>query len=121
MAALFIYYSALLVHHVVVFEQALTDTEVVLLDLLLCTLDTLGYHRTLDHLAFLESEAVHHTGDTLGGEKTHEFVFERYIEDRRTGVALTSGTTTQLAIDATAFVALCTDDGKTSGCLHLGR
>ena len=40
-AALLVDHGALLVFHVVVFEQVLTDTEVVFLDFLLCALDAL--------------------------------------------------------------------------------
>ena len=48
-------YGTLLVHHVIVFEQTLTDAEVVLLDLLLGALYLLGDHRRLEHLALLEA------------------------------------------------------------------
>ena len=65
MATLLVDDGTLLVHHIVVFEQALTDAEVVLLDLLLCALDALRDHAALDTLAFLEAHTVHHAGDTL--------------------------------------------------------
>ena len=39
MATVLIYDGTLSVHHVIVFKQALTDTEVVLLNLLLSALD----------------------------------------------------------------------------------
>ena len=51
--------GTLLVHHIIVLDQALTDTEVVLFDLLLCALDALRDHWALDHLAILESKTVH--------------------------------------------------------------
>ena len=38
-------YGTLFVHHIVILDEALTDTEVVLLDLLLCTFDALRDHR----------------------------------------------------------------------------
>ena len=79
-AALLVDHGALLVHHVVVFEQALADAEVVLLDLLLCTLDALRDHRSLDALSLLEAETVHHGGDALGCEQTHQLVFKRHVE-----------------------------------------
>ena len=84
-AALLVDHGTLLVHHVVVLREVLTDTEVVLLHLALCTLDALADHWTLDTLAVLEAQAVHHLGNTLRGEETHQFVFQRYIEDRRAG------------------------------------
>ena len=76
MTALLVDNGALLVHHIVVFEQVLTNTEVVLLNLLLCALDVLGDHTTLDALALLEAQTVHHRGDALRAEQTHELIFE---------------------------------------------
>ena len=73
--------AALVVHHVVVLQQALTDTEVVLLHFLLGAFDRLVDHRVLDDLVFLESHAVHEFHDSFAGEQTHEFVFERDEED----------------------------------------
>ena len=72
--------GTLLVHHVVIFEQVLTDTEVVLLDLLLRTLNALGYQRRLDTLSVLEAHAVHPACNLLRAEQTHQFVLERYVE-----------------------------------------
>ena len=57
--------GTLFVHHVIIFNQTLTDTEVVLLNFLLGALDTLRDHRTLNHLTLLETQTVHHGGDTL--------------------------------------------------------
>ena len=39
-------------------------------------------------------------------EQAHEFIFEREVKARRTGVALAGGTAAQLVIDAARFVAL---------------
>ena len=64
-AALLVDYGALLVHHVVVLEQVLTYTEVVLLNLLLCAFDALRDHRVLDTVALLEAETVHEACDAL--------------------------------------------------------
>ena len=121
MTALVVDNSTLLVHHIIVLKQVFTDTKVVLLDLLLGILDGARHDRRLDTLSVLNLHAVHNLGDTLGSEEAHEFVFERYIENRRTGVALTAGTTTQLAVYTTALVALGTDDGETTCSLDLGR
>jgi len=68
--------GTLLVHHVIVFEQTLTDTEVVFLHLLLCSFDALGDEWAFDTLAFLKSEAVHYLSNTLRSEETHQFVFQ---------------------------------------------
>ena len=74
--ALLVDNGALLVHHIIVLEQMLTNTEVVLLDLLLCALDVLGDHTTLDALTLLEAQTVHHRGDALRAEQTHELVLK---------------------------------------------
>ena len=54
----------------------LADTEVVLLYLLLCTLNALRDHRSLDTLTLLEAETVHDLGDTLRTELTHQIILE---------------------------------------------
>ena len=76
MTTLLIDHSTLFVHHIIVLNQALTDTEVVLLNLLLGALDALRDHRTLDHLAILESQTVHDRCDTLRGEQSHQLILE---------------------------------------------
>ena len=111
----------LLVHDVVVFDQSFTNTEVVLLHFLLRPLDRAGDHGVLDHLALLEAHSVHDAGYTLGAEHTHQVVLQRDIEDRRSRVTLTSGTSAQLTVHTTALMALRTDDSETSGFLHLRR
>ena len=59
---------ALRVHHVVVFQQTFTDTEVVFLYLLLGTFYGLAQHIVLQNLAFLETKLIHQAGDLLGSE-----------------------------------------------------
>ena len=61
----------LLVHHIIILQQALTDTEVVLFFLLLGALDAVVYHLCLDHLAILEAKFVHNAGNSIVGEETH--------------------------------------------------
>ena len=64
------------VHHVVVFEQALTYAEVVLLDLLLGAFYGVGKHSALESFIVLHSKLVHHGGYPLGTEQTHQLVFQ---------------------------------------------
>ena len=61
-------YVTLRVHHVVVFQQTFTDTEVVFLYLLLGTFYGLAQHIVLQNLAFLETKLIHQAGDLLGSE-----------------------------------------------------
>ena len=83
----------LLIHHIIIFDESLTDTEVILLHFLLRTLDTVGDHAVLNHLAFLEAHSVHHTCDTLATEHTHQVIFQTHVEYGATRISLTTGTT----------------------------
>ncbi len=48
-------HGTLFVHHVIVLQQTLTDTEVVLFDFLLGTFYLFGNHRTLQYFTFFET------------------------------------------------------------------
>ena len=121
MAAFLVDHGTLFVHHVIVFQQALTDAEVVLFHLLLCTLDALRDHGVLNHLTLLESQFVHDRCDALAGEESHQFVFQRDVEYAGARIALTACTSAQLAVYAPALVTFGADDGQSAGGLHLGR
>ena len=121
MTTLFVDDGALLVHNIVILEQVLTDTEMVLFYLLLCILDAACDHAVLNHLAFLEAKTVHYFCNTLAGEETHQFILDADIEDAAARIALTTGTATQLTIDTTALMAFRTDNGKAACSLYLGR
>ena len=71
---------ALLVHDVVIFQQLFPDFEMMGFDLLLGVGDGPGDHAMLDRDTFFHAEFEHQLGDTLGGEDTHQVVFQRQIE-----------------------------------------
>ncbi len=121
MATLRIDNVTLLVHYIVVLYQSLTDTEVILLHFLLRTLDRVGNHRMLNHLALFEAHLVHHGCNTLRAEHTHQVILKRHIEHTASRVSLTTGTASQLSIDTTAFVPLRTDNRQTTCGFHLRR
>ena len=50
------------------------------------------------------------SGNAVGGEDAHQVVFERNVEARRSGIALASGTSAKLVVDAPRFVAFGADD-----------
>ena len=75
-ATLGVNHATLLVHHIIVLQQTLTDTKVVLFHLLLGALDGFGDHVVLNHLTLLEAELVHYRGDAVAGEEAHEVVFQ---------------------------------------------
>src|SRR6266851_1748610 len=97
---------ALLVHHVVVFEQVLAGVEVLGFDGFLRVFDAAGDELGLDGHAFSHAQAVHEGLDALATEDAHEIVFEREKEARRAGITLAAGASTQLIVDAAGFVAL---------------
>ena len=112
---------ALLVHDVVVVEDALTHGVVDLLDLALGALDGLADHASLErhvgrHVGLLHelADAVH----AVGAEQTHEVVLERKVELGLARIALTAGTPAELVVDATALMALGADDGQAAGGEH---
>ena len=100
----------LLVHDLVVFEQAFADLEVAFLDLLLRALDAPRDHVAFDGLAFLHAEPGEDVLDPLAGEDPHQVVFQREVEAAAAGVALPAATAAKLEVDAAGFVALAAGD-----------
>src|SRR5690606_2902679 len=103
---------ALVVRGIVEFEEVLADIEVVRLDLALRLLDLAADHAILDRVVLLHAEHAHEPGDALAHENADEVVLERQVEAARARVALASGTTAQLVVDAPRFVALGADDAQ---------
>ena len=114
---------ALLVHHVVVLEDALADQEVLLLDLLLGVLDLLREHLVLDRqlvavvVRLREELVVEDAVDPVAGEQAHEVVLGREVEARLARVALAAGAAAQLVVDPARLVALGAADEEPAG-LH---
>ena len=119
LAALLVDDLALVVHHVVVFEQLLADVEVARLDLLLRLVERLVDPGVDDRLAFLEAEALQHRIHPLGAEDPHQIVFERDKEFGGAGVALAARAAAQLVVDAPALMPLAADDKEPAGLHHL--
>ena len=121
LAALLVDDLALVVHHVVVFQQVLADVEVARLDLLLRLLQRLVDPGMDDRLAVLEAEPLQHAVHALGAEDPHQIVFERQEELGGAGVALAAGAAAQLVVDAPALVPLGADDEEAAGLRALLR
>ncbi len=100
---------ALIVHHVVVFEDVLADVEVARLDTALGALDGLGDPGMGDRLALLEAELAEHRVHAVDREDAHQVVLQRQEELGMARIALAAGTAAQLVVDAAAFVALGAD------------
>ena len=76
MTSFLVDHLTLRVHHVVIFQQTLTNTEVVFLHLTLRTFDRFGNHGMLDHVTFFMSQTIHHPNDSLGTEQTHQIILQ---------------------------------------------
>ncbi|NDE98669.1 MAG: DUF1549 domain-containing protein, partial [Verrucomicrobia bacterium] len=113
--ALLVDHLALVVHHVVVAQQLLTDLEVPGLDLLLRLLERLVDPGVDDRLAFLEAELLQHAVDAVGAEDPHQVVFEREEELGGTGIALAAGAAAELVVDAPALVTFRADHVEAAG------
>src|SRR5437867_7689852 len=101
---------ALLVHHVVVFEDVFARREILAFHALLSAFDLLGDKPRFDGYAFLHAEPLHDSRDAFCREDAHQIIFERDIETRRPRIALTSGASAKLIVDAPGLVALRADD-----------
>ena len=115
LTTLFINDLTLLVINLVIIQKIFTNTKVVKLDLLLCFLDCIRKHLVFDLLVLCNTKRSKNLHQSLRTEQTHQVVFQRDIETGFTRVSLTSGTSTQLVIDTSGLVTLCTDDLQTTG------
>src|SRR5699024_3026280 len=115
LTTLFVNNLTLFVVYLVVIEKILTDTEVVALDLLLRLLDRVGKHLVLDLLVLGNAQRSEDLHQTLGTAETHQVVLQRDAETGFTRTSLTSGTSAQLIVDTSGFMALRTDDLQTAG------
>ena len=101
---------ALLVHHVVVFEQVFARLEVLRFDGLLRVFDAPRNQLGLDGHALGHAQAVHQRLDALAAEHAQQIVFERKEKARGARVALAAGASAKLVVDAPRFVALGAED-----------
>ena len=106
---------SLLIHNLIVFQQILTDSKVIALDLLLCFLNRTGEHLMLDLFSVLYTQCVEYTHQTFRTKQTHQIILQRNIETGFSRISLSSGTSAQLVVNTSGFMTLCTDDLKTSG------
>ncbi|MPL60832.1 hypothetical protein SDC9_06394 [bioreactor metagenome] len=110
---------ALIVHHVVEFQQLLADVEVAALDLRLRAFERLVHPGVDDRLAFLHAELRQHRVELVRAEDPHQVVFEREEEQRTPRVALTARPAAELVVDAAALVPLGAQNEETAGLDHL--
>ena len=106
---------ALVIDHVVVFQDVLADVEVARLDLLLRLLERLVDPGMDDRLVLLEAELLQHAVHAVGAEDAHQVVLQRQEELGMARIALAAGAAAQLVVDAPALVALGADDVEAAG------
>ena len=85
--------------------------------LALRVLNGLRDHLVLDGHVFGDVRFLHHGGNAvqvIAAKQAHQVIFQRDVELRGTGVALTARTTTQLIVNTTRLVALGTDNRQTT-------
>lgn len=82
--------TALVVCHIIVFQQLFTDIKVAAFHFTLCVGNRFGYPRMLNRLTFFHTQFAHHAGNTVRGENTHQRIFHRQVEAGRTGITLTA-------------------------------
>ena len=122
--ALFIDQLTLLIHYVIVKENVLTSAEVFAFQTLLRIFNGFRKKLNLKGLIFIHTKTVCKAKHPIGAEKTEQIVFQRKVEGRITGVALTAASAAELVIDTAGFVALGTQNVKTArfSCLfRFGR
>ena len=112
---------ALRIHHVVVFEQILSNVEVAPLDSLLRRLDRTRYEARLDRniRLFVHPKHRHAILELFAAKDAQQIVVQRQEKSARTGVALAPCTPAQLIVDATRLVTLRPQDKQSPRFLHL--
>ena len=106
---------ALLVHHIVVFEQMLASFEVLPFDRLLCSFNAAADQLRFNRNSFFHPQALEKIRDPLFGEDAHEVIFERKVETRRSRIPLAAGAASELVIDAPGLVALGAKNVQATG------
>ena len=115
LAALFEDDLALIVHHVVIFQNVLAHVEVARFDFLLGLFQGLVDPGMDDRFVLLEAELDEHRLHPVGPEDPHQIVLERQEEFRASRIALAPGAAAQLIVDAAALVAFGADDIEAAG------
>ena len=106
------------VHYVVILHQMLANVEVVALHLRLGGLDRLGDHVAFDRHVLIHAQLAKHAAQPIGGEATHDVVFQRDEEAGAALITLSAGTTAELVIDTPRFMPLGADDVQASRHQH---
>ena len=105
---------ALGVHHIVIFQNALTGAEVPAFHAPLGIFHRIGEDFGINWGVLVQAKRVHQTHNPVRGEQTHQIVLQAEIELAFARIALTAGTATELVVDSTGLVTFCADDVQTA-------
>ena len=108
-------HPALVVQHIVIFQDVLADLEVAGFDLLLGLFQGLVDPGMGDGLARLQPQLGEDGVHALRAEDAHQVVLQRQEEFGGAGIALAARTAAQLVVDAAAFMALGADHIEAAG------
>ena len=111
-ATLLIKHLALLIHDVVIFQDIFTDIEIPCLHAFLRPLNRIGNHGGFDLFVFLQPHFFHEIFDAVPAENAKQIIFQRQEKLRTAGIPLASGTSAQLIVDTTTFMALRPNNGE---------
>ena len=98
--ALLVNHLALVVGHVVVFQQLFANIEIARLHLALRTLNTARHNASLNGFALGHFQAVHDGANPVASENPHQRIVQAQIKARRTRITLAARTATQLVVNA---------------------
>ena len=99
-AALFIDQFSLLIVNLVIFQQVLTNSKVVGLDLLLCLLNSIGKHLVFNRHTIFMRQCIEHLHHLVRTKQTHQIIFKGNEESCITRISLSSGTASKLIINS---------------------
>ena len=119
-AALGINFPALIIHHIIIFQQILADVEVPRLHLFLRAFQGLVDPGVDNRLPFFQAKLLQHAAHPVGPEDAHQIIFQRKEEARSARVPLAAGTAAQLVINAPAFMAFRANHEKPARLVHDG-
>ena len=110
---------ALIVHHIIEFQQLLADVEVAAFDLGLCAFKRFVDPRVNDRLALFHAQRRQHLVELFGPEYAHQVIVQRQKERRPPRIALTARAAAQLVVDPARFMAFRGQNIKTARGLDL--
>ena len=105
-------FFSLIVCHVIVFKQLLTNIEVAGFDLTLSSFNGAGNNTCFNGFTFRQTQLVHQSLHLFASEDSEQRIFHGQIEAGRTWVTLTAGTSAQLVVDTAGLVTLGTDNSQ---------